>query len=148
MQEPGPSSPHHEPMGNKHATWKCGLSACARVPLCLCVSDSCVPCVPVCLGKVWPAHYKHCDRDIYAHTGVPGIHLHSIYKKTILSASSIFNLEGPIRWRMGWPRVAGRGGPRHTRAHLCLMMFIFNAFNIMFYDDRLRKLVCALALLF
>ena len=25
-------------------------------------------------------------------------------------------LEGPIRWRMGWPHVAGRGGPRHTRA--------------------------------
>ena len=24
-------------------------------------------------------------------------------------------LEGPIRWRMGWPHVAGRGGPRHTR---------------------------------
>ena len=26
-------------------------------------------------------------------------------------------LEGPIRWRMGWPHVAGRGGPRHTRTH-------------------------------
>ena len=56
-------------------------------------------------------------------------------KKAILSAVSL--LEGPFPWRMGWPRVAGRGGPRHTRV---MMMVICLT---MFYVDRLHKTVAA-----
>ena len=39
------------------------------------------------------------------------------YKGVLLSASYILMWMGPLRWRMGWPRVAGRGGARHTRAY-------------------------------
>ena len=119
-----PGSPHHEPisMGNKHATWKCGfecLCACASVCLrLLCALCACVPC-PRTINIVIDTY------SLYAYKGV------------LLSASSSFNLEGPIRWRMGWPRVAGRGGPRHA-----LMMVVICS-NTMFYVDRLHKIVAA-----
>ena len=56
------------------------------------------------------------------------------------TSTAISLLEGPIRWRLGWPRVAGRGGARHTRAYddVCYILS-----NTMFYVDRLHKLVAA-----
>ena len=51
---------------------------------------------------------------------------------------------------MGWPRMAGRGGPRHTRARTYDDVS-FKVSNTMFYDDSLHKLVWqrnALALIF
>ena len=40
---------------------------------------------------------------------------------TVLSA--VCFLEGPTCWRMGWPHVAARGGPRHTRARAQTSVF-------------------------
>ena len=51
-------------------------------------------------------------------------------------------LEGPIRWRMGWPRV-GSGGALHTRAYDDVCFLFFNCSNTMVYVDRLHKLVAA-----
>ena len=92
----GTSSPHHEPMGNTDATWKCGLSACVCVCLCACVSPTPVCALCACV---------HCTRAINIMIDTYSLYA---YKCVLLSASSILNLEGPIRG--GWVGPEWLGG--------------------------------------
>jgi hypothetical protein len=48
-----------------------------------------------------------------------------------LTSTAYSVLEGPIRWMMGWPRVAGRGGPRHTRAYDDVGFYLFNTMRLL-----------------
>ena len=54
-------------------------------------------------------------------------------------------LAGPIRWRMGWPHVAGRGGPRHTRTRANFGISLARAQTLVFHFSsavRLSDNIC------
>ena len=104
--------------------WAECLCACAFVPVFLRLLCALCACVP--WQGLGPRTINIVVETYMLIKAYP-VYIYIRFTHTILNASSIFNWEGPIRWRMGWPRVAGRGGPRHTRV---MMMVIFVEHNV------------------
>ena len=122
LQKQFTSSRTHGQQTCNMEVWAECLCACASVPVCLrllCALCACVPC-PRAINIVIDTY------SLYAYEGV------------LLSASSTFTLEGPIRGGWVGPEWRGGVGP----ATLALMM-MFLLFETMFYADRLHKLVAA-----
>ena len=110
--------------------------------LCACVSPTPVCLVCLCALARFGPRTINIVIETYMRIKAYQVYIYIRFtKQSILSASSIFNLEGPIRWRMGWPRVAGRGGPA-TRVRAYDDVYVVLS-NTMFYVDRLHKLVAA-----